>query len=370
MKVITTDNLGPGQRVLVRASLNVSLDPRGLVVDELRLRRTLQTIQLILAAGAIPILISHIKNDQGSTLQPVADWYRSQGYSVELVSDYFPYDPGKDSFTGGVIYIFENVRNYPGEKANDVNFARDLARYGDVYVNESFDSAHRSHASIVGLPTMLPSYVGVNFAREVAELSKVFAPPRPFTFIIGGAKIETKAPLITKLLDQADQVFIAGALMNPLLAARGINVGQSLMPEHDINLDQITNHPHLVLPVDFVDQDHQVIGADEITDDSKLLGIGTESIKLVEALIKSSRLVVWNGPLGNYEAGFTAGTDAVAQALAESAVYSIIGGGDTLAVVDDQTEAGIDWISTGGGAMLDFIESDGVLPAIEILNKI
>lgn len=368
MKIISTEQIASGQKVMIRSSLNVSLSENGQVADELRLVRMLDTIQLVHGAGGIPILISHIKNDQGSTLQPVVDWFNNRGFKSELVANYFPYNESIDLSDSDTLYIFENLRDYPGEKANNLEFALALSNYADLYVNESFDSAHREHASIVSLPNLLPAYAGLNFAAEVEQLSKVFTPDRPFTFIIGGAKIETKAPLITKLLDLADKVFVGGALANPLLQASGQEVGKSLLPDQPIDVSNIVNHPILSLPVDFIDQDKQVITLDEVAADSNLLDIGPDSVKALELLIAESDLVIWNGPLGYFEGGYDVATNAIAECLAKTDSYTIVGGGDTLAALGSETESKINWISTGGGAMLDFIESNGELPAISVLN--
>ena len=367
MKLVISNFLEPGQRVLVRASLNVSLDKNGGITDVLRLRRTIETIKVILAADAIPILLSHIENDYGSTLQPVVEWFKDQGFRTELVKNYFPYN-SDIKFESDILYIFENLRDYPGEKDNDLNFSKALAEYGDIYVNESFDSAHRSHASTVTLPSLLPSYAGINFAREVSELSKVFSPDRPFLFIIGGAKFETKAPLIKELLTQADEVFVGGALMNPLLHASGFEIGSSIMPDDEVSSKDILSSTKLHLPIDFINQDHLVIDRDGVASTDQLLDIGPESVEELSAAIENAGLVVWNGPLGNYEAGFSEATDTIIEILANSEAYSIIGGGDTLAAISDELESKIDWISTGGGAMLDFIESGGDLPAIKALG--
>jgi phosphoglycerate kinase len=353
---------------LVRASLNVALDSNSQVVDPLRLDRTLETINLILDQGGIPILLSHIENNFDSTMKPVVEWFRSRGYQSELVSDYYPKNSNRADFQSGIVYVFENLRNNPGEKGNDQEFARVLASYGDRYVNESFDSAHRAHASIVSLPTLLPAYAGINFAREVAELSKVFNPDRPFLFIIGGAKFSTKAPLIRELLDQADEVFVGGALMNPLLSARGLEVGQSLMPEEVISVDDLISSPNLRLPIDFINQDRVVLNVDQIQPTDALMDIGPQSVEELSVAIENASLVVWNGPLGNYEKGFSDSTDTIVDILANSNTYSIIGGGDTLAAVSTEAQSKINWISTGGGAMLDFIQSRGDLPAIKVLK--
>jgi phosphoglycerate kinase len=367
MNPIKSKNIKPGDRVLIRSSLNVTLDDGENIIDDLRLRRMLGTIDLVIGAGGIPILLSHIKNDYGSTMMPVVQWFQNEGYDTVLVDDYNPHN-NKILFEPSMLYIFENLRQHEGEKANEKDFARVLAEYGNLYINESFDSAHRNHTSIVSLPRLMPSYIGINFSNEVDQLSKVFIPNRPFTFIIGGAKIETKAPLIRKLLEKADKVFVGGALMNPLLAAQGVNVGKSLMPDDEIDLEDIANHSNLVLPVDFVKEGHQVVARLETDDQIMLLDIGPESTKALELLIEESDLVVWNGPLGNYEAGYALATNTIAKKLAGSDCYSIIGGGDTLAAFDDQLEKKIDWVSTGGGAMLDFIESNGNLPAISALR--
>ena len=368
MNIINETCINPGDRVLIRSSLNAALDVNGEVVDPLRLRRMIDTIDMVISSGGIPILLSHISNDHRSTMEPVVRWFKNFAYNTILIKDYFPYNESLDNFIPHTVYVFENLRDYSGEKLADSKFAADLAKYGDLYVNESFDSAHRAHASTVILPKLLPAYAGVNFAREVNELSRVLDPDRPFSFIIGGAKIETKLPLIEKLLDTADKVFVAGAIMNPLLAAQGVEVGKSLMPEQPLDYSNIINRPNLELPVDFINQDQEVVSIDDTTPETSLLDIGPESIKAIDLLIEESDLVVWNGPLGNFEAGFATATTEIAAKLSTANCYSIIGGGDTLAAVDDKVQQGINWISTGGGAMLDFIESDGNLPAIKVLQ--
>lgn len=368
MKIISKNDIKPGDKVLVRASLNVALDNDLNVIDTLRLERTRETIDLIIQSGGIPILISHIENKLGSTMAPIVSWFNRNGYKAELIGDYHTKSSDDINFAFGIVYIFENLRNYPGEKSNDLEFAGMLAGFGDLYVNESFDSSHRSHSSIVGLPTLLPAFAGINFAREVEELSKVFNPSRPFLFIIGGAKFSTKAPLIEELLDQADEVFVAGALMNPLLQARGIEIGQSLMPEKPISVEKMLASSKLRLPIDFTNQDDVILDQYEVGPDDSLLDIGPLSIEELSAAIETASLVVWNGPLGNYEKGFCESTDTIIEILADSDAYSIIGGGDTLAAISGDMQSKINWISTGGGAMLDFIQSHGDLPAIKVLG--
>jgi phosphoglycerate kinase len=236
----------------------------------------------------------------------------------------------------GEIAIFENLRFWM-EKENDEDFAKKLADFADIYVNEAFPCSHRKHASIVGVPKFLPHFAGFRFLEEYQKLSEAFNPEHPFLFILGGLKFETKLPLVEKFLQIADNIFIGGAL--------GVKAKE--MP--------ISENPKIIFPVG----------------DIEALDANNETLEMLAEKIKEARFVLWNGPLGNYEKSFTAGTVALSQMLEESSAKVILGGGDTLAVIKPEIKDKISshgFISTAGGAMLDFL-ANGTLPGIEALQN-
>jgi phosphoglycerate kinase len=233
--------------------------------------------------------------------------------------------------------FLENLRIDKREEENDEGFARELASKAEIYVNEAFSVSHREHASVVGVPRLLPHFAGFRFLEEVGKLSEAFNPEHPLLFILGGAKFETKLPLVERFLEIADDIFIGGALA----------VKANEMPE-------IANNSKIIFPVG----------------DISALDANPETLEILNEKIKVAKFVLWNGPLGNYEKGFIAGTTALARLLAESNARLIIGGGDTLATVATEVQAEISahgFISTAGGAMLDFL-AKGTLPGIEALK--
>jgi 3-phosphoglycerate kinase len=272
---------------------------------------------------------------------------------------------------GGVV-LFENLRLHDGEKNNDKVFAESLARLGDVYVNDAFSVSHREHASVVGIPRLLPSFAGPLLEREVRELSVAFNPPHPFLFILGGAKFDTKLPLIEKFLTIADNVFIGGALANDIFKEKGFEVGFSVVSKKHVNLKPIISNKKLIIPKDVVvanPLNSRITRPDASPSaDEKILDAGPETIASLADLLTETKCVVWNGPLGDYEHGFSKGTEGLARAIVESGVKSIVGGGDTVAVLRD---IGLldkfSFVSTGGGAMIDFL-AQGTLPGIEALK--
>ena len=298
-----------GKRVLVRVDWNVPFKD-GKVADDFRIKASLPTIEYLENAGAKVIIASH--------LEPA-------GASLASMSDYVSSD----------VEILKNLRNNLGEAANSPGFAAELAGLADVYVNEAFSVSHRKHASIVGVPKLLPSFAGLRFVEEVKELSQVFKPPHPFLFIIGGAKSDTKIPLIEKFLDIADEVFIGGTLA--VEAAK-----MSLAKNSKVSFP---------------------IG------DIVALDVNEETITLLQKKIKDSKFILWNGPLGKYEDGFKKGTLSLAKIIVESEAKSIVGGGDTLAAIHELNLLDkFSFASTGGGAMLQFLAT-GTLPGIVALEE-
>ncbi|HEX8947087.1 MAG TPA: phosphoglycerate kinase, partial [Candidatus Paceibacterota bacterium] len=367
-----------GTRVLVRAPLNVPL-VNGEVANDFRLRRALPTIEFLANAGAKVIVCGHIGRAPEETLAPV---YRALGallpqvsFSSEAVGPVA--HAAAEALENGGVLVLENLRRYPGEKGNDPAFARELASLADVFVQDAFDTCHREDASIVGVSKLLPSYAGLLLAEEVAALSEARVPERPALAIIGGAKFETKEPVLNALLERYDHVFVGGALANDFLTAKGYAMGASLVSgAHEDSLRALLASDRIVLPSDVV---VAASGADAsaghtrtvdaIGSDEAALDIGPETAAALATLARSSATILWNGPLGNYENGFTAGTKALAEAIAASSARSIVGGGDTVAAIEALGLADqFSFISTGGGAMLDFL-TRGTLPGIAVLGK-
>lgn len=296
-----------GKKVLVRVDWNVPVAD-GVVLDDFRIKASMPTLELLQSKGAIVFIATHL-----------------EGSSMDVLRPHVP-----EGMT-----LMPNLRDSVGEKGNDEVFAKELANGMDIYVNEAFSVSHREHASIVLLPKLLPSYAGLQFQSEVENLSKAFNPPHPFLLILGGAKFETKIPLVEKFVNIADEIFIAGA--NALPA--------STMP--------IAKNPRVSLPLG----DVAALDADEA------------NLNLIKSKIEASSFIVWNGPLGKYEDGFKEGTKRLAQILSECGKEVVVGGADTLAVIKElQIFDKFSFVSTGGGAMLDFL-ANGTLPGIEALDS-
>jgi phosphoglycerate kinase len=344
--------------ILVRATLNVPVENEK-VMNEYRLRRALPTIRFLSERGAKVILLSHIGEKGTETLAPVAE---ALGKMIRNVS-FFPETVGAGARSAirdlapGNILVLENLRRNIGERNNDHDFAKELATLGDIFVQDSFDTCHRAHASIVGVPELLPSYAGFLLEEEVRELTKALAPKRPSLAVIGGMKFSTKEPVLIKLLAAYDKVFIGGALANDFLKASGKEVRKSLVSNgNEDAIKKLLENPKLVLPIDSIMKDDTILDQ----------GSGTNA--LLADLAKKAKTIIWNGPLGNYENGFRSGTDAFARAVAASNAHSIIGGGDTIAAIENlNLLSHFSFVSTGGGAMLDFL-AHGTLPGIQALR--
>ncbi|OHA88222.1 MAG: phosphoglycerate kinase [Candidatus Zambryskibacteria bacterium RIFCSPHIGHO2_01_FULL_43_25] len=356
-----------GKKIFLRLDLNVPVSG-GRIVDDFRIKRALPTVAFLKSRGAQLIIASHFEGEN-KTLGPVFEYFKNIYPEMAFVNDYFPNNIG-EAGSSGIVFL-ENLRKYPEEKLNDENFARHLASFAEVYVNEAFPVSHRRHASIISLPKFLPKFCGFAFAQEVEKLSYAFTPDKPFLFILGGAKFETKLPLIKKFSSLADSVFIGGALANDLLKARGNSVGKSLVSDIKADLSEIPEGK-LIVPVDVVVKSENgevsVKPVNEIAEDESVVDSGPKTIEILGQKIKEARFILWNGPLGNYEFGFKKGTEDLAKLIAQAPAHSIVGGGDTIASIAELDIGDkFSFLSSGGGAMLEFLAT-GTLPGIEALE--
>lgn len=361
-----------GKRVLVRASLNVPVE-NGEVTNHFRIMRGLVTIKNLINQNAKVIIMGHIGRDPEETLLPV---YRHLLKHVDVT---FTYDVAGEetkscveNMKDGEVVLLENLRQDPGEVENDQAFARTLASLADVYINDAFSVSHRAHASIVSVPKYLPSYVGLNFVHEYEELTKATRPTHPSLFILGGAKFETKVPLIEQYLKTYDHVFVGGALANDFFKAQGHEVGESLVSEVDLSDGYLLRQQNLLLPVDVIvssDDGAYVTSPDNVASDETILDVGPETVHMLTKYIEEASTILWNGPLGNYEVGCAEATLGVAREVARASAYSVVGGGDTVAAIEAlDLQDKFSFLSTAGGAMLSFLKS-GTLLGIEAITE-
>lgn len=377
-----------GKNVLVRVDFNVPLDA-GRIVDDTRIRAALPTITWLVDHGARVILASHLGRPGGKVvdelrLRPVAEHLSTLiERPVAAMSTITGSDvtAAVDEMQDGDIILLENLRFDPGEEANDTDFAQELAELADIYVNDAFGSSHRAHASTEGVANYLPAYIGALVEHEIESLTRLLeSPEHPFIAIIGGAKVSDKIGILERLLERVDTILIGGGMANTFLKAQGIDVGTSLMEEDQLDtartiLEQAKEKGvEIVLPSDVVvagsiDADRgENVPVTEVPNDKGIFDIGTETRRAFFAAISGARTVFWNGPLGVAERPpFALGTRRVAEAVAVSDGFTVIGGGDSIAAIEAIGLTGnIDHVSTGGGASLEFLEGRS-LPGIAII---
>ena len=362
-----------GKKVLVRASLNVSLDSEGNLVDDFRLKKALSTIQYLKNHDAKVIICGHLGRDPNITLRPVFAYFE-RFIDITFVEDILGPEVKNavSNMRNGDVVLLENLRREAGEKSNDEGLARDLASLADIYVNDAFSVSHRDHASIVGIPKFIPGFAGILFQTEYEKLEHARSPEHPALFILGGAKFATKQPLIEKFLTVYDHVFVTGALANDFFVAEKIPVGRSLVSDPPVDVKHLLDHPKIVLPVDVtvltekgekvVKKPEAVVAGDMIND------LGPETLKLLEPIIMNAKYILWNGPTGDYQLGFTEGTKGLVELVNNSSANAIVGGGDTMALIGKYGYMdAFAFCSTAGGSMLEFLLK-GTLPGIEALK--
>lgn len=378
-----------GKRVLIREDLNVPIKD-GAVSSDARIRAAIPSIEAALKAGAKVILMSHLgRPEEGASaeqnaafsLTPVAAHLAQVlNRDVPLLGDWQSDQSALKKLANGEVCLLENVRFNQGEKSNDDKLAQAYAGICDVFVMDAFGTAHRAQASTHGVAKFAPiACAGPLLAAELDALEKALAnPARPMVAIVGGSKVSTKLSVLDTLSEKVDQLIVGGGIANTFLAAAGKPVGKSLC-EHDLltTASALAKKTAIPLPVDVVTGKEfsastaaEVKSADDVSEDDMIFDIGPQSRKQLETILADAKTIIWNGPVGVFEFDqFGEGTAAVAAAIAASAGFSIAGGGDTLAAIDKYNVADkVSYISTGGGAFLEFVEGK-VLPAVEILEQ-
>ncbi len=380
-----------GRRVLVRVDFNVPLDEHGRVADDRRIRESLPTVRYLLEQGAAVVLMSHLGRPGGRVVEelrmaPVGERLAQLlGRPVRVLPDCV--GPEVEAVVArlqpGEVALLENLRFYPGEEGNDPAFAAALARLGDLYVNDAFGTAHRAHASTVGVAAHLPAVAGLLMEKEIRYLSRLLeSPEHPFVAVLGGKKVSDKIGVLRNLLERVDAVLVGGGMAYTFLRSQGYRVGRSLVEEDKVELARELSERArargvpLWLPEDVVvaerpsaEASRRVVLAGEIPEGWMGLDIGPRTAERFAGVIEGARLVVWNGPMGVFEVEpFAAGTRAVAEAVARCPGTTVVGGGDTAAAVERFGLLGrFDHVSTGGGASLEFLEGRE-LPGIRVLQ--
>ncbi|MCC7103906.1 MAG: phosphoglycerate kinase [Chloroflexi bacterium] len=381
-----------GKTVLVRVDFNVPLDKKTRqVTDDTRLRASLPTIEALQDAGAKIVLMSHLGRPDGQvkpelSLEPVAaELSKLLGQLVELAPDCVgtEVEAAVKRLQPGQVLLLENLRFHAEEEQNASGFIDQLARLGDVYVNDAFGTAHRAHASTTGIATRLPSAAGLLLERELDVLGRILEDPvRPLVAIIGGAKVSTKLAVLESLIGRVDALLIGGGMANTFLKARGLEIGRSLV-ENDLvgtarDLEQRARDRgvKLLLPLDVVVTDRVEVGgstmsvaADAVPSDRAIVDIGPRAVEQYGEALTGAGTIFWNGPMGVFEIpAFAAGTRAIAEKLASSGAVTVIGGGESVAAVEQMGLADrMTHISTGGGAALEFLEGRE-LPGVAALR--
>lgn len=384
-------NAPRNKRVLLRVDFNVSLSKQKRISDDVRIREAVPTIKLLLENKNKVIIVSHLGRPEGRrnsaySLGPVAKRlgeFLPKKYHVKLVEGFEDSRERKvfEQQDYDTVLMLENIRFWKGEQGGDVQFAQALASLADVYVNDAFGVSHRADASVVGVAKYLPSYGGLLLKHEIEEIDSIIDVPRaPIVSIIGGAKIETKVPVISKLIEFSDTIVVGGAIANTFLAACGTEVGKSLVESEEERIARKImklaeeSGTELVLPQDVVvgtleGDTGTVCDLSDVPKGMMILDIGPKTEALLGEIIAKARTIIWNGPMGyNENPQFARGTEFLFYSIANSSAKSLVGGGDTIVSISKEEHLdNITHISTGGGAMLEYIEHE-TLPGIEALK--
>jgi phosphoglycerate kinase len=379
------------KRVLVRVDFNVPLDEQtGAIMDDSRIRAALPTINYLIERGARVILCSHLGRPEGRVVEGLRMKGVGQrlsqllGRPVETVRDCIGSEVEKvvAGLKDGDVFLLENLRFHPEEEQNGAAFAQALAKLADIYVNDAFGTAHRAHASVVGVTRYLPAVSGLLLEQEMINLGRILKdPPRPFGALLGGAKVSDKVGMIENIMDKVDYILVGGGMAATFLKAKSYRIGKSLLEAEKVatatELMEKASRSGvtLMLPLDVVvaaevtpEAEGRLVSIENIPEDRRIVDIGPETIKAFQGALAKCQAVFWNGPMGIYELPrFAEGTKALAQFLAGLGATTVIGGGSTAdAVAEMGLTDRMSFVSTGGGASLDFL-SGKVLPGIEAL---
>jgi 3-phosphoglycerate kinase len=382
-----------GKRVIMRVDFNVPLDSEGTITDDTRIRAALPTIEHIVDRDTKLVLMSHLGRPKGQVkeelrLAPVGKRLSELlGKEVIICKDSIGEETKKiiSGMQNGDVALLENLRFHKEEEANDQGFAKELAGYADVYVNDAFGTAHRAHASTEGIAKLLPAYAGFLMEKEINFLGRLlYSPDHPYIAIIGGAKVSTKIGVLEKLIDRVEVLIIGGGMCYTFLKAKGFEVGNSLVETDKVNLAfQLVKKADeknikLLLPLDHVIADKaeedartRIVDTNAIPSGMMGLDIGPRSVRAFKKEIKQGKTILWNGPMGVFEIDkFSRGTRQIAKALASSRGITVIGGGDVVAAVNSTGLSDrITHVSTGGGASLEFLEGKELPGVVALLDK-
>lgn len=394
MKKMLKDMDLKSKRVLVRVDFNVPIEDGKITGDD-RIRKSIPTINYLLENNAKVILMSHLGRPKGEykkefSLEPVAKRLSELlGVDVKFESEKNVVNEkvinDAKNLKDGEVMLLENLRFRKEEEKNDDAFSKELAELGEVFVNDAFGTAHRAHASNVGVTKYIPSAAGLLLEKEINYLEDALKnPERPFVAILGGAKVSDKILVIENLLDKVDSLVIVGAMANTFLKSQGLSIGKSLVEDDKLDLAReiavkaAEKNVNIVLPRDVVvtkeiskDSEFKIVRNDEVAEDEMIVDIGNETIDVIKGELEKAMTVVWNGPCGVFEIdNFAKGTVEVAKALANSKAMTIVGGGDSVSAIEKSgVEDKITHISTGGGASLEMLEGK-ILPGIDAIEEI
>lgn len=378
-----------GKVVLCRVDFNVPIDEAGRILDATRIINALPTLNYLSGQGAKVVVLSHLDRPKGydirKSLWPIAVLLMNKiKANVTFCNSVIGQEVKNriDAMKDGDVMLLENVRFYQGESECDMNFAKEIAALGQIFVNDAFGVAHRENASNYGVARLLPNAIGILMEKEINALSSFMEEPKkPFVAVLGGAKVETKIDILNRFVDKADTIIIGGAMAYTFLAAKGESVGTSIVQKNSIQTaEQIlaraeSEGKKILLPIDHVcvrdsDRAKRCLVTSRMTGDMKGFDIGPKTIKLYSQAIQQAGQIFWNGPMGLYEDGrFKNGTLKIAKAIANAKGYSLVGGGDTVAAINSfGLGKKMNYISTGGGATMKFLE-EGSLPAIDVIQE-
>jgi len=359
-----------GKRVIIRLDWNMPVAEDGTITDTSRADVTFDFLKKLSFAGVKMVLMTHY-GEKGESLASLIPYIKQHVPFVTFVPNlsFDDLQMSAQSLHDGEAILLENVRMWRGEEDNLPSLARSFALLGDIYINNAFSVSHRNHASVVGIANNLLSYLGPLFVRELEHLTRALTPEKPALLIIGGAKIKTKLKLIESYLDKGVAVFVGGAMVHDIWKARGVQIGNSLCDGTTPLSETFLHHPLLLTPTDVVLETGETVAFSAIPHDGKVVDCGSGTITMLAKIINESKTVIANGPLGLYEKGWLKGTEQLLLKMSDTSATTYIGGGDTVAVAHTlKLLRKFNFVSLGGGAMLDFLAS-GTLPGVHAVTE-